>query len=169
MSVIKTKNAKGRYQNEDAREKVISYITSPTKAIHGFIGYRGVDPADPAGSMERVAQQKGKNGGVKLRHFILSFGPREPVTPAIVANIGEEIADYFGREYQTVYAVHEDTNNLHIHIVINSVSYLDDGHSYRGTRETFSKFLSEIGHILRKYGLYPPRYVSADAPMDEYE
>ena len=37
--------------------------------------------------------------------------------------MGYAIAAYWGAERQVVFAVHDDTLNKHIHIVINSVAY----------------------------------------------
>lgn len=58
-----------------------------------------------------------------MYHYILSFDGSVK-DPEKVYEIGLEIMDEFFSEYQTIFAVHEDTDNLHIHFVFNSVSYV---------------------------------------------
>lgn len=65
-----------------------------------------------------------------------------------------------GAEYQTVSAVHEDKQHLHIHTVINSVSYVD-GHRYRGTKQEFYTMKDQVRQILRRYGIDRLDYVSS--------
>lgn len=168
MSIFKTKNSKGRYHNQDARQKLIRYIMNPQKTVHGLVGFCYVDPNDPASSMDHVAQDSKRTTGVQLRHFIFSFAPNEPVSPALAACIGERIITYFGQRFQGVYAVHEDTPHLHIHVVINSVSFTG-GFSYRGTRQEWHHFNEMLKTVFAEYGLVAPRYVKADDPIDEYE
>ena len=45
---------------------------------------------------------------------------------------------YYWRDYQLVYAVHEDTDNLHIHVGINSVS--NDGMKFSVRAEDMKAF-----------------------------
>ncbi len=103
--------------------------------------------------------QYGKNSGIKLRHFIISFAPFEKVSPEKANEIGKVATSYFGREYQAVYAVHESTDNLHIHIVINSVSYID-GHRYGGTKKEFYAFKNYMERVLQQFGIHSLIYVS---------
>lgn len=157
MATIKTANKKGKYYDDDSYQSVINYITNPQKAYHGYMGFIGVDATTPAESMAQHANEVKKNFGVRVRHFILSFAPWEPVTPEIANQIGHMIILYLGQQYQCVYAVHENKPHLHIHIVINSVSLID-GKKYRGIHTTFRQFLNEIRNILRLFGIFKLEY-----------
>ena len=109
--------------------------------------------------MEMVSAQFGKTSGVQLRHFIVSFDQTEVNDPMIVNEIARRFVEFFSNEYQVVYAVHEDKQYLHIHIVINSVSYVD-GHRYYGTRAEFKAMQKYMQAILRNYNIYRLEYVS---------
>ena len=81
-----------------------------------------------------------------------------PLSPRVVAAIACEIIPYLGREYQVVFAVHEDKPHLHIHIVSNAISYID-GHRYYGTRQEFNGFKAHIKQVLRRYGIQTLQHV----------
>ena len=44
--------------------------------------------------MERISRQFGKEKGIQLRHFIISFDPQETTDPRVVAAIACEIIPY---------------------------------------------------------------------------
>ena len=67
---------------------------------------------------------------------------------------------YLGKEYQAIYAVHENTESLHIHIVMNSVSYID-GHRYRGTKAEHYEFMDFLRNVLIYYGITKLQYISS--------
>ena len=73
--------------------------------------------------------------------------------PIIVDQIAQKIITYFQDEYQCVYAIHEDTEYLHIHLVCNAVSYVD-GHRYRGNKTEYYNFLAWVKRLLQKYRIY---------------
>lgn len=153
MSVFMIANERGKYHDIGARQDLIRYIWRPDKVVHGYIGGIHVDPNNPAGSMDQVAAQFGKEKGVQLRHWILSFEPEEQVSLEVANQIAMGIIAFFGTEYQAVYAVHEDKPHLHIHVVSNSISYVD-GHRYQGKHEEFHRFERHLKHLLRPYKIY---------------
>lgn len=56
-------------------------------------------------------------------HLIQSFAKEDNVTPEIAHQIGLDYAnEIFGRDFEIVVATHLNTDNIHNHIVINSVS-----------------------------------------------
>ena len=159
MAILKTANGTGKYYDDNSRASVINYILNPHKTPGNYTGTVGLLSYDYADEMEQTAISFNKNKGVKLRHFVIAFESYEVKDPLTAFQIAYRIAKYLGREYQTVFSVHEDTSQLHIHIVINSVSYID-GHRYRGTREEFYALRKYIDNILKHYGIGEIRYVS---------
>lgn len=151
MSNLRVLNGKGKYHDENARETVINYIFQPSKAVHRYIGaseHTSVRTA--AEDMTEVAKRYHKDSGIRLRHFVLSFHPKELSSPETADEIGAEIVDFLGLEYQAVYAVHENKEHLHIHIVMNAVSHIN-GHRYRGEKKELNGFITVLKIILRKY------------------
>ena len=160
MAIYKTANCKGKYFDEMAKEDVISYVIDDNKMIHNYSGGVQVDEHDIAGSMKQVSAHFQKETGVQIRHFIISFESYELSNPLIVNEIAMHVVRYLGKEYQAIYAVHENTESLHIHIIMNSVSYID-GHRYRGTKAEHYEFMDFLRNVLKHYGITKLRYVSS--------
>lgn len=163
MAVLESFNGKGNYRNENAMELVKDYIFNPCKAISGYLGGYGVSCQCPAESMMIISEKFGKKNGVQLRHYALSFALYELNNPKIANEIGYRISAFIGKEYQTLYAVHENRDHLHIHIVANSVSYID-GHRFYGRKQEFYALMEGIRRILRDYGIklmYMPKKKNA--------
>lgn len=68
-----------------------------------------------------------KTDGRMFYQFIQSFDSAEEVTPEEVHAIGLELAQRLFPEYEVVVATHVDTEHLHNHLIVNSVSW-KDGH-----------------------------------------
>ena len=136
---------KGKYHDANAYCDTIHYITNPTKAR--YVGYSGVTSiaAAPA-EMEMIANTFGKNSGKRVRHSILSFCPEENITPTLADCYAQGILQHYAPEYQIVYAVHENTQNVHIHFVMNMISYVD-GHRYAGKKKDYYGFIRHMRDI----------------------
>lgn len=70
----------------------------------------------------------GKNNSVKdvkAHHYIISFEPNDPITMEQAREFGKQWLDAFAPGHQAVIAVHPDghngSQNMHVHVVINSV------------------------------------------------
>ena len=158
MSKLKIANHRGKYRDPSARSDVIRYILRPDKAVHRYCGGIHVSPHSPADSMDQTALSFGKNNGVQLHHWILSFSPFECDIPQAANEVAKHLAAVIGQEYQVVYSVHEDRRHCHIHFVFNAVSWVD-GHRYRGTRSEFFRFYNAFKAVLASYGIYRLDYV----------
>ena len=73
--------------------------------------------------MQTTKQRFKKTDGQQFFHFVQSFSPSEKVTPQEVNAIGLELAQREFPGYEAVVATHIDTDHLHNHIVVNSVSF----------------------------------------------
>ncbi len=83
--------------------------------------------------MTATKERWGKTGGVLGYHIIQSFATGE-TTPDGAHEIGIDLARrLFGARFEAVIGTHLNTDNLHTHIVINSVSFRDGG-KYRSTK-----------------------------------
>ena len=95
--------------------------------------------------MRAVQERFGKTDGVVALHAYQSFREGE-VTPEQCHEIGVALArKVWGRRFQVLVATHMNTDNLHNHFVINSVSYLDQEPSYGGR-----DYLEKQDYILMK-------------------
>lgn len=164
MAILKTANTTGKYYDDNARLDVINYIWDVQKTPHGYRFGLNVDTTSPisaAEDMRRVAGSYGKDSGVRLHHFIISFGPKEVRSLRKLGNIAWGVTCHLGQEYQVVSAVHEDSRNPNLHFVFNSVNYFT-GKRYYGTRSEFMPFKQTVQRILLSYGVQNFRYVPAN-------
>ena len=79
-----------------------------------------------------------KDSGRMYAHNIISFHRDEAVTPDMCMRIGRAFADQFFPEHQNLIGVHQDKHHLHIHIITNSVSFID-GRKLHQTRRDLER------------------------------
>lgn len=90
-----------------------------------------------------------KENYISIRHFILSFSPElDDVTPYQAAQIADRVAEIFADEYQVIYAVHENTDNPHIHFLVNPVN-IHTGKLLNIGKATYRNLLIDIRVILQ--------------------
>ena len=124
-------------------ELIQRYIINREKAKNGLIGQRMVEN-DIACCKNFIAIMNGIEDDAELLHFVLTFSPEEINDPPTAYGFAEHIMGYIATKYQVWCAVHEDTDNLHIHFVFSSISYLD-GSDFRETdNRQLTDFVAEI-------------------------
>ena len=102
--------------------------------------------------MRAVQERFGKTDGVVALHAYQSFREGE-VTPEQCHEIGVALArKVWGKRFQVLVATHMNTDNLHNHFVINSVSYVD-GKKYEQRRSQYAEFRAASDKLCREYGL----------------
>ena len=75
------------------------------------------------------------------------------LTPEQCHEIGVALArKVWGKRFQVLVATHMNTDNLHNHFVINSVSYVD-GKKYEQRRSQYAEFRAASDKLGREYGL----------------
>ena len=93
----------------------------------------------------------GKEGGLLAYHGYMSFRPGE-CTADEAMKIGTEFAKrMWGDKYQVVVSVHLNTECLHCHFVVNSVSF-KDGTKLRDNEKNWNYFKHTADDICRQYG-----------------
>ena len=146
-------NQAGKFQDPNAYTDVIQYCTNPDKTPSGLIGGRNLDTNYAAEQMETVADVFGKNSKTRVEHTVLSFSPNEEISLEGIVEIADSLADYYAEDYQVLYAVHENTDNPHVHMVMNRISHRD-GHRYRGNKQEYYGVQTHLKKELRKHGLH---------------
>ena len=100
--------------------------------------------------MRAVQERFGKTDGVVALHAYQSFREGE-VTPEQCHEIGVALArKVWGKRFQVLVATHMNTDNLHNHFVINSVSYVD-GKKYEQRRSQYAEFRAASDKLCREY------------------
>ena len=101
--------------------------------------------------MIAVKRKFGKRGKITAYHGFQSFEAGE-VTPEEAHRIGIETARrMWGDRFQIVVTTHLNTDNLHNHFVINSVSF-KDGKKYRNSIKQHHDIREISDEVCREYG-----------------
>lgn len=107
-----------------------------------------------------------QTGGRQYKHFIFSFDDDIALSNDDIMKIGYEIGSYYANEYQISMAVHLDTNNTHIHYVLNSVN-IYTGTKFRQSRGDLFNYKLYVNDILKNYNLSPiTMYIYEDETDD---
>jgi Relaxase/Mobilisation nuclease domain len=73
-------------------------------------------------SMQATQAMNSRAGECRLYHYMFSFRESEKPSKEAIADMERQISDKLGyKEHQRTIAIHNDTNNYHVHVVINKV------------------------------------------------
>lgn len=136
---------------------MINYISDEATHNGDVLAEGGVYVSNdnPLIDMELVKMLHRKKGGLQYKQIILSLEDTESEEEnyGVFIDIAEQsakaIADIIG--CQVVYAVHGNTDNLHVHFIVNSVRF-SDGYKLQINRDTTSLMKNTISGILEQYG-----------------
>ncbi len=155
MSIIKV--VKSGYKSPEEMLNLIGYIVSEER--HNINGLTGGNMVF-ASSAESVYQQMmeckqyfHKLCGRYMRHIIVSFSNYELQYLGVneIYKIAMRICSFF-RWNQTIFAIHQETGQIHIHFGVNTVSYLDGG-KLRFSLWEFKEYVNQV------VGAYVPAVV----------
>lgn len=147
MAVIKIKNIKTNLQ------AVLNYGKNGEKTEHGILVSSincNVDTAyEEMALTKKFFHKEGKTLGY---HIIQSFKGNE--VPSEKANqIGRKLAEeLWGDKYQVVICTHINKQNVHNHIILNSVSFID-GKKYHNSNAEIAFMKDASDRLCLNYGL----------------
>lgn len=122
----------------------LEYILKPEKTQDGRLV--GAINCQVDTAFEQMKETKRLFGKIDKRqgyHLILSFKENE-VDPDTAMEITQKfVQEYLGKEYEAVYAVHDNTEHVHSHIVFNSVSFVS-GKKYRYEKGDWARDIQPI-------------------------
>ena len=102
--------------------------------------------------MINVKKQFFKTDGIQCFHAVQSFVAGE-VTPEQAHKICMKLAEeLWGNKFQVVVTTHLNTDNLHNHFVLNSVSFLD-GKKFYNTKKDYAIMRKTSDRLCEEYGL----------------
>lgn len=102
--------------------------------------------------MRNSKKQFFKETGIQCFHGVQSFVKGE-VTPEQAHEIGIKLAEeLWGDKFQVVVSTHLNTDNLHNHFVLNSVSFLD-GKRFCNTKKDYATMRKASDKLCEEYGL----------------
>lgn len=173
MAITKILNIGG--SNEGVRSQhlrhALIYITNPEKtqnnALVGSVNCLP-DAVSAYGQMTDTKKYFGKELGRQGYHIIISFEKGE-ASPETAFAIGEKFVQEFLQEnYETVYAVHDDKEHCHVHIVYNNVN-METGYKFQYKKGDWKNIMQPItNRLCREYGLavMPAEYAKNPTNLD---
>jgi len=134
-------------QHISAMVNVMRYCLQESKTVDGLTGHQYVSGigCDGMNSITEFLATKyayGKLDGINFYQYIQSFSPKENITHEQAHAIAREFAARAWPGHEVQVTTHCDTNHIHSHFVINSVSFVD-GHKLRQDPNTL-KFLRMV-------------------------
>ena len=133
--------------------KEIDYISNDSKTEEKFyVSGINCDCNNAKEEFTIVKKKYNKEKGIIAFHAIQSFAEKE-VTPEVAHNIGIELATkMWGDRFQVMVATHLNTNHIHNHFIINSVSFID-GKRYYDTRASYAELRKLNDQICMEHSL----------------
>ena len=148
----------------------VSYVINDLKTLQGlYVGGRHIsDIQNATDEMMQVKEFHNKLGGRVALHGIVSLPVGESGKEnagklmMLVDNLLEEIFP----DHQAIYAVHTNTDNLHVHFVVNTVAL--NGRKIHMDNNFMSKvFDPYLNKLARKYGFSPNMAWEEEKEPDE--
>ena len=141
-----------RYLDNDLYA-ALSYTENDNKTDHKmYVGGINCSAQNAYAEMVAVQRRFGLRGKVVGYHGIQSFREGE-VTPEQAFAIGKETARrMWGDRYQVLVTVHLNTDNVHCHFVVNSVSF-KDGAKFKNKIGDHKELRRVSDEICREHGL----------------
>ena len=134
-------------------DTLIEYAINGEKTEHKlYVSGINCMPDTAFYEMKNVKKQFFKTGGIECFHAIQSFVEKE-VTPEQAHEIGIKLAEeLWGDKYQVVVSTHLNTDNIHNHFVLNSVSFLD-GKRFCNAKKDYATMRKTSDRLCEYYGL----------------
>ena len=133
--------------------KELNYVANDLKTEEKLY-VSGINCDSKTAKQEFISVKKryNKTNGITVFHAIQSFKKGE-ISPEQAHIIGKQLAkEMWGDRFQVVVATHLNTNHLHNHFVINSVSFLD-GYKYHATSTSYAKLREVNDRICMEHNL----------------
>ena len=131
----------------------LDYIMAKEKTQDGRLV--GSVNCSPEFAFKQMKATKKKYGKLDLRqgyHIMLAFEEQDVIADTIFELTQRFVEEYLGKEYEAVFAVHDNTSHMHSHIVFNSVNFRT-GRKYRYEKGDWEKYIQPItNRLCEEYG-----------------
>lgn len=155
MAINKTINK--RTNTHGAMRNCIEYVLKEQKISGKHVYMTGPAPevinwSTAYSSFLKEKKLWNKDSGRMYNHNIISFHKSEQITLEEALEFGREFAERWFEGFQTLIAVHQDRDHVHIHLVTNTVSY-QDGRKLHNTRQELQKMKDFTNGMCEERGL----------------
>ena len=156
MAINKTINKSTK--SHGAMRNCMEYVLKENKIGFGLVMITG--PFDsPVIDYDSVYQSFltekriwNKDSGRRYAHNIISWHKDEEISLEEALDFGLEFASNWFDGFQTLVAVHQDRDHIHVHLVTNTVSY-EDGRKLHNTRKDLERMKQLTNEMCMERGM----------------
>ena len=133
--------------------QAIAYVVNGDKTEEQVLtAAQGCSLGSACAEMQDAKIRWNKTDGVQLYHIIQSFRPGE-ITPGLALEIAQEFVREHLPGYQAVIGIHTDRDQIHAHIVFNSVNQLTGEKYHSNARSYYQQIRGISDRLCREHGL----------------
>ena len=148
----------------------LAYVTNDIKTVNGlYVGGRHItDISNATEEMMQVKEFFGKLDGRVATHGVISLNEEEsdPKNAGKLMLLLNDLMEVVFPQNQVVYAVHTNTENLHIHFIINTVGM--NGKKIHMDKKFMKEVLEvSVNKLADKYGFTPNEQWKKDRKIDD--
>ncbi len=140
------------HQNPRTLFGVIYYVNNEAKTHPDLMYGFGVDPDSAFEEMATVKQLWNQTDGRQYKHFMFSFDSDIKLSKNDLMDVGCKIGAYYANDYQILMVMHSNTNNTHIHYILNTVNMFT-GKKFSITKRDIYNYKLYINQILKSHNL----------------
>lgn len=158
--ITNSEKCDGVIVNDDFMQvgREVSYVINDIKTLQGlYVGGRHIsDIQNATNEMMQVKEFHDKLGGRVALHGIVSLpvGESGKENAGKLMMLADDLLEEIFPDHQAIYAVHTNTENLHVHFVVNTVALngrkIHMDHNFM--RKVFDPYLNKLA---RQYGFSP--------------
>lgn len=158
--ITNSEKCDGVIVNDDFMQvgREVSYVINDIKTLQGlYVGGRHIsDIQNVTNEMMQVKEFHNKLGGRVALHGIVSLpvGESGKENAGKLMMLADDLLEEIFPDHQAIYAVHTNTENLHVHFVVNTVALngrkIHMDHNFM--RKVFDPYLNKLA---RQYGFSP--------------
>lgn len=156
------KTGSKRDQSKEAMKKRIDYIMGKASQI-GSLGVNADSPKQVYDEFMKLKEMFGKTTGNNFMHYAISFSQEDKITKDEVASIVDEfLSDKRFYGYQIMYGIHDDTDNMHAHVLINTVNMINGKKwHFDNPKRDMLQMQIKLNIIAQKYDCKIPEKIKA--------
>lgn len=170
--ITNSEKCDGVIVNDDFMQvgREVSYVINDIKTLQGlYVGGRHIsDIQNATNEMMQVKEFHNKLGGRVALHGIVSLpvGESGKENAGKLMMLADDLLEEIFPDHQAIYAVHTNTENLHVHFVVNTVALngrkIHMDHSFMS--KVFDPYLNKLA---RQYGFSPNMAWEEEKEPDE--
>lgn len=143
--------------------KAVNSISKKSGGARGLLNYVGEKAEKTLGincsddykmaykEFEETKEQFNKKDGRQYKHYILSFESNFKDKEQVL-ELSKKFSEQAFENHEVFLAVHTDTNNVHCHMVVNSVNMLT-GKKHNQSRKDLYKYKELVNELGKDYGI----------------